>query len=163
MSLSSFLHIRDLKNSFLLLLVFIVFCFHSCSSISQNIFTKDYKNDFLPFGDAPRFTPTIEEINLAEMLVNDQLENLNLNQENQGGSCPIIHTELRKYDRQYVGYLDQSGQRIIWINFFWSRRVAATNLKEEVIIVFDGCSYYWNVKVSIDKKLLFELNVNGNS
>ncbi len=48
------------------------------------------------------------------------------------------------------------------INCFWARDKDDTErwLKGR-IMVLDGGSYYWNVKFNLDKKQLFELDVNG--
>lgn len=122
------------------------------------IFPAEYQ-DYLP---KPRFTPAKEEINLAEIALIKDLESLNFLLVNQSDS-PVIHQNLDKYCRQYFGYTDENGDRILLINFFWK-----TNHKEDYrsflktrVIVLDGGSFYWNVKYNLTKKKLFGLSVNG--
>jgi hypothetical protein len=108
-----------------------------------------------------RFTPTKQEIDKAEFALQTELKTLNKNLINQT-STPIIHKKLKKYKRQYFGYIDQNGDRILLINCFWSKYIDFSErwLKERVV-VFDGGSYYWSIKFNLDKNELFGLNVNG--
>jgi len=58
-----------------------------------------------------RFTPTRLEIDQAELMLQNNLKALNKELINQS-STPVIHKNLRKYKRQYFGYIDQNGNRI---------------------------------------------------
>jgi hypothetical protein len=108
-----------------------------------------------------RFTPTREEIEKAEIALSNNLKILNKQGVNQS-STPIIHKNLRKYKRQYFGYIDKNGDRILLINCFWSKnKVYTDRWLTSRIMVLDGGSYYWNVKFNLDKKELFELDING--
>lgn len=109
-----------------------------------------------------RITPSKDEVNLAEYALATKLENLNFMRENQSDS-PVIHKDLDKYCRQYFGYTDENGDRILLINCFWK-----TNNKEDYksflytrVFVMDGGSFYWNVKYNVTKNKLFDLQVNG--
>jgi hypothetical protein len=83
---------------------------------------------------------------------------------NQVGNCPVIHKKLSKYKRQYVGTKTENGDKVIWINFIWSKdKDALVKLSEEIIIVLDGCSYYWSVKVNLTTGKLFDLSINGSA
>jgi hypothetical protein len=110
-----------------------------------------------------RFTPTKEEINKAEAVLNSELKNLNKERPNQL-STPVIHEKLRKYKRQYFGYTDQNGKRILLINCYWCKRKEFDEkwLKEKISIL-DGGSYFWEIKFNLDTNELFELYVNGNA
>lgn len=108
-----------------------------------------------------RFTPTRHDIDKAESALQSDLKTLNKDLINQT-STPVIHKNLKKYKRQYFGYIDQNGDRILLINCFWSKDI---NLSErwlkDRIVVLDGGSYYWSVKFNLDKKQLFDLDING--
>jgi hypothetical protein len=108
-----------------------------------------------------RYTPSREDILNVEQLLKDKLKCENSELINQKNSCPVIHKNLKKYVRQYVGFINTDGEKIIWINLLWDKNIDDSSLKEEIIMVNDGCSYYWNVKINIDKKDLYELNING--
>ena len=68
-----------------------------------------------------RFTPTRDEIEKAEIALSNNLKILNKQGVNQS-STPIIHKNLSKYKRQYFGYIDKNGDRILLINCFWSKK-----------------------------------------
>ncbi len=123
------------------------------------IFPSNYFN-FIP---GQRFTPTRQQIDRAEASLGTDLKTLNNQLVNQY-STPIIHQNLHEYKRQYFGYIDINGDRILLINCFWSEAEDDTDgwLKGR-IMVLDGGSYYWNIKFNLDKKQLFDLNVNGYS
>lgn len=128
------------------------------------IFPKTYTG-FIPVGDIlDRFTPQQTDILEAEKILNEQLINLNKNLLNQTGSCPIIHKKLKKYKRQYIGAMTENGDSIIWINFIWEKdKDSIKKCSDEILIILDGCSFYWNVKVNLTKEKLFDLSINGQS
>ena len=107
-----------------------------------------------------RCTPSETEVNLAELILKQQLKSLNKNKVNQFNNCPVINKRLHKYFRQYVGFINNSGEKVIWINFFWNKNLIK-QAKENIIEVNDGCSYYWNIEVNIDKGMASHLKVNG--
>jgi len=127
------------------------------------IFLKDQSISPLTFDDLKeRFTPSEQEIAAAEQLIKAQLIKINQPLINQGRNCPIIHKNLDKYKRQYVGYINAQGEKVIWVNFIWGkRRDLLSGLNKGVITVLDGCSYYWNIKVNISKGTLYALQING--
>ena len=121
------------------------------------IFPVNYL-DLIP---GQRFTPTRQEIDKAEIALNNNLKILNKQLVNQS-STPIIHKNLHKYKRQYFGYIDKNGNRILLINCFWSKDKDDTDRwLTGRIMVLDGGSYYWNVKFNLDKNELFDLDING--
>lgn len=121
------------------------------------IFPSNYF-DLIP---GQRFTPARQEIDLAEISLATDLKALNNPLVNQS-STPVINKNLHKYKRQYFGYIDKKGDRILLINCFWGKDKDDTNRwLTDRIMVLDGGSYYWNVKFNLDKKQLFDLDVNG--
>jgi hypothetical protein len=128
--------------------------------------TKNFEVAIFPanyFGliSGKRFTPTKQEIDKAEIALKKYLKNINKQLINQS-STSIIHKNLKKYKRQYFGYLDINGNRILFINCFWSKEKDKNErwLTEQKM-VHDGGSYYWNIKFNLQKNELFELEVNG--
>jgi hypothetical protein len=87
---------------------------------------------------------------------------LNAQYINQQKGCPVIHKNLSHYSRQYVGYIDQEGAKVIWINFLWSK-YNDRDLSKDVIEVHDGCSYYWNIKIDITNNRAYNLDINENA
>ena len=136
------------------------------------IFSKEYQ---MPFSENPpvekRFTPSIEDIELVEKLLNEQLKNIN-NGVNQGKHLgPKIHKKLKKYQRQYIGFISEQGEQYIYLSCNWQRYNLFDRIrgfsppddgwKTEFWIVFDGGSYHWNIKINLDKQELSDLSVNG--
>lgn len=121
------------------------------------IFPANYL-DFIP---RPRFTPTRQDVEKAELALKRNLKNLNKKLINQS-STPIIHEKLNNYKRQYFGYIDKNGNRVLFINCFWSNdKDDSDSWLTERTMVLDGGSYYWNVKYNLDKNELFDLAING--
>lgn len=108
-----------------------------------------------------RYTPTKEDICLAEKLLAKQIKDINKDQLNQTDGCPKIHKNLSKYVRQYVGFINDKQQKVIWINFIWENEISDKKLQEDIIQSYDGCSYYWNVTVNLNNTQFYDLNVNG--
>lgn len=122
--------------------------------------------DWMPFNDIrERYTPTNDDIIKAENILKEQLGNINKQAlMNQMKGCPIIHKKLNKYKRQYFGYINSNGGKIIWINCVWYKSEDALKLwNKKVITILDGCSYYWNIKINLSQDKLFDLIVNGSS
>ncbi len=139
------------------------------------IFPSSYKNTAYNWlDDSVRFTPTIDEVLKFENDLRHKLKKINKNRWNQQGKCPIIHNNLKKYIRQYTGFMDESGNKYLLINFLWSCEALNENPNDEYYnelgdwkkhwqIWFDGCSHYWNVKYYLKSDVLFDLQINGSS
>lgn len=108
-----------------------------------------------------RYTPSKEDIFLAENVIKNKLKCLNNDLINQGDKCPIIHKKTKKYIRQYVGFINNRNEKIIWINFIWKDKFLDNQISKDIIQVMDGCSYYWNIQVNLNTKSLNDLNING--
>jgi hypothetical protein len=107
-----------------------------------------------------RYTPSAKEIEKAEKLLREKLHSFNAKRINQGSGCPIIHKKLKKYFRQYIGYVNRNGEHVIWINFFWNKDLVDRAMFD-IITINDGCSYYWDIEVNITKDELINLDING--
>lgn len=121
------------------------------------IFPANY-DDYRFSKGKQRFTPTRKEIDQAETALKNDLRSLNKNLINQSSS-PIIHKKLSRYKRQYFGYTDENGDRMLFINCFWNKTI--DSFLDGIIIMLDGGSYYWSVKFNLTKGELFDLMING--
>ncbi|TRZ43972.1 hypothetical protein DMZ48_08430 [Robertkochia solimangrovi] len=128
--------------------------------IFSRIYEIPYSNE-IPLEN--RFTPSKREIMELEKSLKDQLKFINRNQPNQGRHYgPIIHKNLRKYIRQYVGIINENGQRIIHVNFVWNGYSGTDDSwKSSFVIVMDGGSHFWNINYRIEEKEFFDFSVNG--
>jgi len=98
-----------------------------------------------------RFSPIRQDIDKAEILLTNNLRNINKQLANQF-SIPIIHNNLHKYKRQYFGYIDKNGDKILLISCFWAKDKDDNNRwLTNRVMALDGGSYYWNVKFNLKK------------
>lgn len=145
---------------------------HKLSSQDLNRDTIDHyiTNDFecviLPVSrytfNIGGYTPTREEIDNAEKVLKSDLKRLNRKRINQGiNNSPVIHENLRNYVRQYFGYIDNKGNKHLFINFIWRPSAEKLNWLEEEVNMIDGGSYFWSIRYNINKKRLFDLSING--
>jgi hypothetical protein len=138
------------------------------------IFTTLYQADKLFIATADsinRFTPTQEDIAFAESILKEQIEKANKSHVNQFGKRQYIDKNLYKYFRQYVGLINEQGERIIHINLHWDRFTIKDRLRgywddrldytSDFSMVFDGGSRYWSINVNLTTKSLYGLSVNG--
>lgn len=123
------------------------------------VFNKEWDVDILVENQDGRFTPEDVDIAMAEKLMQKKLAYLNRNHENQEGLCPIIDEHIRKYTRQYVGFTDINGARIIWINAVWDDNMEK-QLSQDIVRAEGGCGRYWSVKVNLDTEKVYGLEVN---
>ncbi|MDL2314957.1 hypothetical protein LJC16_01720 [Bacteroidales bacterium OttesenSCG-928-C19] len=112
-----------------------------------------------------RWDPTIEDVEQAEKLLRKYITKKGKGiLVSQGGTCPIIHENLDKYIRQYMGVIDYfTGEKVIEINCFWKDdEKDYPYWKTHRVNVMDGCSYYWRIKINLSKMECFDYSINGN-
>lgn len=124
------------------------------------IFNKEYFVFMSVENQKERYTPTEEDVVRIETLLKDSISYILRNQYH----CkpPINKNTLKKYRRQYVGFLTKDNNVIIWINFINNKDISGEELSEDVVRVLDGGSNYWSIFVNLTKKELFEMQVNGD-
>lgn len=115
------------------------------------IFSKDYKI----YNSEKRFTPTKEEILLAEKELKYNLKDFF-----GKNSKEKFYKNLKKYKRQYFGILDDNGNKILLINAFCGSKDYWLN---QIIQVDDGGSCYWEINYDISSGKLMNLYINGES
>ncbi|SEO96834.1 hypothetical protein SAMN05444671_3853 [Flavobacterium sp. CF108] len=78
--------------------------------------------------------------------------------------------ELKERYMQYLCYINDDGDKIVYINSFCKVPTIYHNGKEklldwqnEMIDIADGGSCYWNIKINISTQSYFELMINGES
>lgn len=124
-------------------------------------FHKDWEVDVMVENQDGRFTPTDEEIAQTEKLIQKKLAYVNRFHENQEGMCPVIDEHLRQYERQYVGFTDVHGYRIVWVNFIWDDK-AKGKLANDIYLTEGGCGHYWRIQCNLDTEKVYGLDVNGS-
>ncbi|MDN5356774.1 MAG: hypothetical protein PWQ43_1718, partial [Rikenellaceae bacterium] len=78
---------------------------------------------------------------------------------NQGNGCPIIYQNFDKYVRQYYGTYNEKGEKILNVYFLWRDSKFIDDWKIKGIAVFDGCSFFWEIRVNMKKKKCFNFGL----
>lgn len=108
-----------------------------------------------------RYTPTIINIIHAEKIITDSINDIFRKIKNY--KYLQNKNVLIKYKRQYVGFITNDGDVIIWINFIRGQEYDNNKLSEEIIQVSDGGGNYWSIFVNLTKNTLYGIHVNGIS
>ncbi len=118
-----------------------------------------------------KFTPTKQDIDAAERILKNQIKKANERKPNQFSQKEYIDRNLNKYFRQYVGFLNKEGHKVIRINMHWDKYTALDRLKgyrdsrldftSDYSIVMDGGYRYWSVNVDLTTGSLYNFSVNG--
>ena len=148
-----------------IILLFLSSCFIHAQNVAEHFKTKQFEVAIFPESSNEimqqnRFTPTKEEIIKAENALKSKLKFINNLLINQSSS-PIIHRNLKKYKRQYFGYINDKGERILYINSLWSKSYKDNIWLNEIIWISDGGSHYWNIQYNLATNELENLKVNG--
>jgi hypothetical protein len=143
-------------------------------NIKGTIFKSSYpasKLDIRPEDSLKRFTPSQEDIQLSETLIKSQIAALNKNHINQFGQKEFIERNLNKYFRQYIGFINEKGDSVIHVNFYWNSYTLSDkisgendsrlNYNSDYSTMYDGGSHFWNLNVNLTTKALYNLSVNG--
>jgi hypothetical protein len=112
-----------------------------------------------------RYTPTINDIKEAEVILKDsidaEMEKYCPYPCKPNGEARITKTSLKKYKRQYVGFLTNDGDTIVYINLLYNDDIPKDRLSSDIVWVLDGGSHYWQIYVNITKRRLFGMSING--
>lgn len=95
--------------------------------------------------------PTLEDIAQVESILEQCVHK----------DYPNIHAKLQKYKRQYVGFIDQNGQRTVGIYAF----IGHDNLswKEGPVIISDGGDSVFQTTVNLDQNTCSRIHINGDA
>ena len=125
-------------------------------------FHQDWEVDFTIDGQDGRFTPTDAEIAEAERLIQKRIDYVNRDHINQGGMCPVIDEHMHKYRRQYVGFTNDRGDHIVWVNFLWDDNLTDERLASDVLLTKGGCGHFWHLQCNLATRKVCCLEVNGD-
>ena len=140
------------------------------SQIDKNDFVFDWQNVNSSLwisidSTLEKFTPTIEEIGLAKELSKIHIDSLEQNRDRkivkQYGK--ILKYNNTDYYRQYVGFVDSKGNKLIFINAVCKAYGQKSDMKQNWIFVFDGGSCFYQIKVDLTNKKCIDFSVNGEA
>lgn len=110
---------------------------------------------------------TKKEINLLEKLLKKSIDNYNgklsKSSKNYGRSEKFIELyqirELKNYTVQYVPYLNDEGEKEVWINGFCNH--AEPNWKTQIIYYLDGGNCIFNIRINLTTKKCLSIKINN--
>lgn len=110
-------------------------------------------------GSKSRITPSEEQIRKAEVILKDSIESIIKKR-----TPNITRKTLGKYKRQYLGFVNEKGEIIIFINLLRGLdKRQNLKLKEDICQILDGGDDYWEIYINIDNKESFGLSINAES
>ncbi len=134
-------------------------CTHiQTSDYEGYLFSKDFWVDFSVENQDSRYTPSHSDVDKAEKLIRRKIAYINRDHENQD-NCPLIDENIKQYKRQYVGFTDMYGAKILYVNFVWDSKLDE-KLDKEITTVEGGCSHYFSLKINLDTEKIWDLKVN---
>jgi hypothetical protein len=145
-----------------------------CRAQSDYVILKDQQtiNELIStYKIIPETAKTTElskaEFNLVEKTSKECIENYNAQivegfkkrGENRKNAKMYQIMELKNYKIQYVPYLNEKGQKEIWINGFCDD--FDLNWKKEIIFVHDGGNCYFTIQLNLSTGQCLEIVTNG--
>jgi len=104
-----------------------------------------------------QFKLTEIEIQKVKSIIKSKIDSLN------NSSDKIIIPE-QEYFRQYIGFINSKGEKLVYVNSFCDTHNKNHNqLKEQLLKVKDGGSCYYQTKINLTTSNCFSLIVNGSS
>ena len=107
------------------------------------------------------FTPSKEEIDLAERAFSREFTSLNRKREMNNE--PIInYRRLSRYNRQYFGYYNAAGEKMLLIYAFWREGDVYSderNWLNEYVKPTESDGKTWSIEFNINQKTLFDFYV----
>ena len=144
-------------------------CLDSYSIKTQGVVTKinkcqykgySFDNTFGIGSFPPEFnqiTLKLSQIDLAERILRDSL--VNYIQVNNINNINVEKENLKKYNRQYLGYVNENEEVVVLILFHKHKRIK--ELSSRVFGFRDGVD--WCIEVNIHSKKIYNLKINRNS
>ena len=125
------------------------------SAENQQIFKYDaqelahYVKDAAPAALGDEDFPVIKD--LLQKAVDDY------NERQSSGAQKI--NSLSSYKRQLIPYLNARGEKEVWLNLFCSNN--GVNWRKVIVMVDDGGSCYFELKINLVNRQVISFNVNG--
>lgn len=108
-----------------------------------------------------RYTPRQIDISAVEQLLKDSIDYI-MKDQNDCSKQEINKHAIKKYRRQYVGFITKDNEIIIWINFLKKdQNFSNKDLSTNIVSVLDGGCNFWSISVNLTKRKLFNLHING--
>jgi hypothetical protein len=132
-------------------------------SQTKKDFAFDVKNSkisdvLIELKDKEFFKPNKSEIQIAKKQETHYLDSLG-----KVNKKKLFRHEKNQYFRQYLGYIDDRGDKVILINAFCESNYSKEELTRIWEIVLDGGECYYQIEVNLNTKKCFKFSINGDS
>ena len=125
----------------------------------QVVLPSESKMDWLFGKNYKAWTPSDNDIEAAEKILYT-----GYGDQKRGTVNRLLYRNLEDYNRQFVGAIDENGDKIIWINCFCKKEEGSfKKWKEEIVHVADGGNCFFNLKANITKNTYTDFIVNGDA
>jgi len=102
---------------------------------------------------------TNEELSKLDQLLKVCINTHNAKQDTTKEFSEFI--DLKKYKRQYVAYIDKSGEKKVYINCFCISNWSFEDWKETLVQVDDGGSCFFHLTINLTKLKYEQFATNG--
>ncbi|HTB06583.1 MAG TPA: hypothetical protein VK806_06470 [Bacteroidia bacterium] len=145
------------------------FIFSLCSAQHDSTMAFHYKTDKYDcaifskkFTDAytggKHFSPNRDDVDKAEYAIAQKL----LLQTDTTRQIGFIYRNLKKYQRQYFGYVANNGHKVLYISLLWTEdKASMKDWLTNVVEIDGGGAYYWKIKYDMDSNTLYDLKINN--
>ncbi len=116
---------------------------------------KDFNN--LIGSKFTSWTPEEKDIESAESLIKDCFENMK-----KGTVNYFLNRSPDEYNHQFVGFIDDKGYSVLWVNCFKRPEEDYPEWKHQIILAQGGGNNFFNLKVNISNNSYYDLKINGN-
>lgn len=126
------------------------------------IFSEDRLTFPEPYKFSKRFTPTPEEVEVADKILKENIGTIISYAKRTGAYYNLKNkNSLKNYFCQYFGGINELGERQIFINMFPKSDMTPRMDYTNIIVYLDGGDSYITVLVNLDTVKLDEFTVGG--
>ena len=115
-----------------------------------------------PYKFSVRFTPSPEDVEVADKILKDNIGTIISYAKRTGTNYSLKNkNSLKKYFRQYIGGINELGERQIFINLCLKSDMSPTTDYTDLIIGLDGGDSFITALINLDTLQLTEFTVGG--
>jgi hypothetical protein len=108
------------------------------------------------------YIPSLDDINKAEIIIKENKATIKSSTNYYAGKRCGIFPVYNKYFRQYVGFINDKGEKFIAINYNRRKYVEGKDVSK-LILYLDGGNSHWRALVNIDTMQLLDVYINGEN
>ena len=129
----------------------------------DNLSTPELEQSFDIVKDSV-FILSVDEFNMARNLVKNHFACIDTSVGNDSIDDRKKPFPYNYYFKQYIGYKEKEGKRLVYVNMFTSWQTPngwARELKDKWLMVYDGGKRFGHMIVDIEKKEVISLYIHG--